>query len=213
MVDGGPWKFYEDRVFLDFLEAEIDVDAHFIEDKLVKISLNWELNTTFGEIVEKVGEPDYIINVPLSGGLECLELLDKLCLYPQLGLFFVFDPGIYDQLIESGNLGQSLLYGEDIINNLRHRDGYGSIQEKYPPATRDITIGNDYEMIHPYVSACYSFGHFVPDLLSVGSRLEVPAPFWGACSAHNKVKFAWEVVGVEYAASLFTLRIAAAPTH
>ncbi|MFZ3069578.1 MAG: hypothetical protein WA110_00430 [Anaerolineaceae bacterium] len=44
---------------------------------------------------------------------------DEITPKTPIGGVDIFDPDIYDQLIESGNLGQSLLYGEDVINNLR----------------------------------------------------------------------------------------------
>jgi hypothetical protein len=163
ITNGGPWDIFDDRVFFTYSDIVVHGVAHFNDNVLSDISFDGELGTSVGDVVDSFGEPDFVINVPVTGGIPGYPDTSYVLtfIYKELGISFAygtsdlpkrwkenlepeipikfinfFDPKIFDQMVESGLFGQSVLTGEQTLKYLRPWSGYGSIQDKYPPAKR-----------------------------------------------------------------------------
>lgn len=164
VTKGEPWGIFESQVFFQFRPMDTHGVAYFIDNKLVTIDIDGEINTTFGQMVDLVGEPDFIITTPLWGGIPLQPSMSYAvtAIYPEIGISFmydtrslprrmqtevspdipldwisIFDTNIYDELIDAKLFGQSILSGEDTRKFMKSWDGYGPLLEKYPPAQID----------------------------------------------------------------------------
>jgi hypothetical protein len=157
IIDGESWKFFSGRSFFNFRYFEIHGVAYYLGDKIDKITFSGNLSTSFGDMEELVGAPEFIISIPL---LRPTTHNVVTAIYPSKGIAFnyntstlpkrlqneispkiplenisFFNPEIYDEMINSGLFGQGFLSGEETLENLRPWVGYGSLNELYPPAS------------------------------------------------------------------------------
>jgi len=157
-IDGDSWEFFSGRSYFSFKRADINCETYYLGETIVNLTFSGELRTTFGEIVDLLGEPDYILT-----GLTVLPTVgySVTAIYPALGIEYsyntrilskrtskdigpdipidfisIFDPEIYNDLIEASLFGQGSLTGEQIRESLRPWDGYGVLLEKYPAAKK-----------------------------------------------------------------------------
>ena len=132
--------------------------ASFIE---IFHNSNKTLNLTFGEAITKLGEPEYIINTPTSGGIPGSPTTSYIviAIHPEWGFGFGYDtrdqpasqkaeikpenklyviiffaPEFLDQLLDAGFYSTRKLGSSEIRKSWKPWDGYGSLVEKYPPA-------------------------------------------------------------------------------
>lgn len=153
-----PWKIFTGSSFFTYYNRKIHGTASYLNEITEELTFSGELRTTFGDIVSEVGYPDYVIVIPLFNPT---SNLDVTALYPTLGIAFsydirtipkrmreeispdipidyvtIFDPNIYDALVDASLFGQSLYNGEETRESLRPWDGYGVLLEKYPAAKK-----------------------------------------------------------------------------
>lgn len=158
-LDGEPWKFFSETSYFSFNDVDIHCVAYYLGKNIVNLTFSGELRTTFGEMVDLVGEPDYILTV-----LTVLPTVgySVTAIYPTLGIEYsyntrdlskqasreirsdipidflsFFDPEIYNDFIDASLFGQGSLSGEETRESMRPWDGYGPLLEKYPPAQID----------------------------------------------------------------------------
>lgn len=161
VTKGEPWGIFKSQVYFQFKPMDTYGVAYFIDNKLVTIDIDGEINTTFGQMVDLAGEPDFIITTPLRGGIPLQPSISYAvtAIYPEWGISFtydtrslpnkmrtevspdisldwisIFDPNIFDELVDAKYFGQSVLSGEDTRKYMKSWDGYGPLLEKYPPA-------------------------------------------------------------------------------
>ncbi len=160
---GEPWNIFEDTIYFHFNKSEIHGRVYISSGKAAYIEIyrdsNRNMDITFGEAVKKLGEPEFITNIPVSGGVPLapttsyivtaiqtergfgfdydtryLPKSKKAKLSPEnkLRVFFFFDPDFFDDLLEAGyfSLGDQT---KDTSKFMRPWDGYGILREKYPP--------------------------------------------------------------------------------
>jgi hypothetical protein len=143
-------------VFFEYSSGNINGNGFFNNGILTGISFEGDLDTTIGNLIEQNGPPDFVINVPIISGSNVItfiykergisysygttDLSKKMSenLEPEIPIEYIllFDPGKYDQMVESGLFGQGHLTGEQTLKYLVPWSGYGLIQFKYPPAKR-----------------------------------------------------------------------------
>ena len=123
------------------------------ESALVSIlMLCGELNTTIGEIVEIIGDPEGIISDPNYTGGRSVMLVN-----PRQGVYYwyntdevprnlefvltpdievkclaSFDPAIYEEILDAGMLSMGHLNAEETLKMMYPWGGYGNLDEKYP---------------------------------------------------------------------------------
>ena len=161
LLNKGKWSIFENQSFFQITNSNIQSTAYFIEEKIVLLDFWGDLDITFEQIMDLVGEPEYIINIPMSVGVpgfpttsfsvnviyptsgilivyntRDLEKNKRSVISPdiQIKLLALFDPSIYDQLLEEGLLSQSMLDREETLKYMRDWKGFGDLNEKYPPA-------------------------------------------------------------------------------
>jgi hypothetical protein len=148
------WSFFDDQVIFTFSNANILGRAHIIKTKVMDLSFEGELNTTIGQLIDILGDPEYIINIPSPSTSSIVTAI-----YPSLGAKFsydtrdiprkfrqvihpdipvkyiyFFDPEIYNQLLDKGLIGLSILSREETIKYMKGWAGYGELKILYPPA-------------------------------------------------------------------------------
>jgi hypothetical protein len=161
VVRGKPWDIFDEVIYFKLRSRGITADIYFLEGKVSMIVFSGDLDITLGKVVVEYGEPEYIANVPLYGGMplagtfsygitafeseqglafayDTRDLPKKLKteITPdiRITLFFYFDPGVFSKLLESGLFFRLQNGGIDAQKSLMPWTGYGNIEEKYPPA-------------------------------------------------------------------------------
>jgi hypothetical protein len=113
--------------------------------KVAELRLMENLNLVFGDVVQRIGEPEYVISAPFIGGGNVF-----VALYPAKGVSFdipytskevgaeteiktitLFDPADYERLL--GNRVFSVYDVEGTKEIMYPWKGYGNIKELYPP--------------------------------------------------------------------------------
>lgn len=166
-LNGKPWNIFEDAIYFYFKESKIEGHVYISNGKVSLLQIfregNRELDVTFGEAVNELGEPEYIINVPVSGGLPLapstsyivtalqpgrgfefdydtryLPKAQKAELKPEnkLRVIGFFDPAFFDQLLDAGFFSLGYLNASETRKYMIPWDGYGILAEKYPPVSR-----------------------------------------------------------------------------
>jgi hypothetical protein len=165
-LNGKPWNIFEDIIYFGFKDSEVHGRVYISNDKAVFIEISrvgdLELDTTFGEAVNMLGEPEYIINIPISGGLPLAPKTNFIiiAIQPERGFGFdydtrylpgyqkaellpenklrgitFFDPAFFDQLLEAGFFSPGHLHSNETRKYMIPWEGYGALEEKYPPAS------------------------------------------------------------------------------
>jgi len=160
---GEPWNIFEDTIYFHFNKSEIQGRANISSGKVVFIQIygdsNRNLDITFGEAVKKLGEPEFVTNIPVSGGVPLAPTTSYIitAIHPERGfgfdydtrylpkstktelspenklrVVFFFDPDFFDQLLEAGYFSGGNK-ASDSSKFMRPWDGYGILREKYPP--------------------------------------------------------------------------------
>jgi hypothetical protein len=125
-----------------------------LSDNLVRVlALCGNLNTTIGEIVERTGKPEGIISGgSVAGGRDVILINSKIGISfwyntdetPKKSEFIIdpeiqvhclvlFDPFFYEEMLEAGLFSMGHYNAEETLRVLYPWDGYGNLDEKYPP--------------------------------------------------------------------------------
>jgi hypothetical protein len=155
---GRPWNIYDDTVDFTMYPNWLNqpatwVDTYIKDNIVVDMTFCGNLDTTLGDLVNKLGEPESVI-VTRGGEVGGLVLGmihpdngvyywywtgsipddRRTDIYPEIkiGCLGYFDPGLYDVMLEAGLFSQGEFSGEDTLKIMYHWAGYGSIEEKYP---------------------------------------------------------------------------------
>lgn len=154
--DSGPWSIFENKIIFQSNDRDFLGYAFLQNGRIVGLEFSGEFSTTFSQLVDQTGEPDYIINNPVrdffvitainkqlgvSFSFATIDVPKKYRgeLFPDtlVSMITYFDPNIYDQMLEAGLFSQGHMDREVTIKYMHPWDGYGSIEKKYPPASRD----------------------------------------------------------------------------
>jgi hypothetical protein len=164
-LNGKPWNIFEDVIYFGFKDSKVVGRIYFSDGKASFIEIfhesNRELSITFEDAVSRLGVPQYIINIPMSGGLPLAPTTSHIIIavQPEQGFGFdfdtrnqptsqkaelrpdnklraitFFDPEFFDQLLEAGFFSLGKLYASETRKFMTPWDGYGVLREKYPPA-------------------------------------------------------------------------------
>ena len=143
------------------LPSKVEAEVYIIKDKVVLILFKGKPGITIGQVIEQIGQPEYIITNPtavhVSFGLSLnilvhgiylskgigfrydsgkynIALKSKITPERKLDLFYYFDPNLYLQLAETGMFGHGAnITPQKALMLLQPWSGYGVIGEKYPP--------------------------------------------------------------------------------
>lgn len=122
----------------------------YIKDDIIRVLLFCgEINTTMGALVEAVGEPEYIISGNDIGGGRTIILIDsqngvdysyttelnnlEITADTQIDCVQSFDPSLYEEMLEAKIFSSGYYNAEETRKVWYPWDGYGNLDEKYPP--------------------------------------------------------------------------------
>ena len=161
ITNGGPRYIFDNLVFFS-LPLEVKAIAFILKNKVVMILFSEKLGITIGQVVEKVGQPEYIITYPAFQPSFFGDSKDILVtiIFPSQGIaieynagrmnralrseinperrvewILYFDPDKLQAILEDGMFTpHSLdLTAWQVKKLLQSWNGYGVIGEKYPP--------------------------------------------------------------------------------
>jgi len=152
---GEPWNSFND-VGVFSISSNIEGNIYFVNDIVVFLGFFGDLNISFSRAIEELGEPEYIVNIPMNIPNKTNEIF---ALIPKNGINFAynthdmgikskseiipenkitrvgfFDPSYFDYLLEAGTFSEGFLDSVQTKEYMVPWTGYGDIEEKYPPA-------------------------------------------------------------------------------
>lgn len=127
------------------LQGQVDIT----DSKVSTLIFCGKINTTMSRLIEEIGEPEHIITGNAIGGGRNVILIDSkngvsywftadlsnLEIVPttQIGCIHLFDSSIYETLLEIGAFSAGYYNAEETKRVWYEWDGYGDLDEKYPP--------------------------------------------------------------------------------
>lgn len=153
---GASGNVFEITIFFSFRQGwtfeqrpKLRGNANITDDKLGALTFCGEINTTIGELVEQVGEPENIISGNNIGGGRTAILtlpsegvafwytaeLSNLEITPdtQIDCIQLFDPSLYNKMLDAKRFSAGYYNAEETLRVMYPWDGYGNLDEKYPP--------------------------------------------------------------------------------
>lgn len=150
------WDIFDHQTTFSFVQdwsfdqrSELRGYAYIKDDIIRVLAFCGEINTTMGALVEAVGEPEYIISGDdFSGGRLVILIhsktgvsysytakLSNLEITPdtQIDCIQSFDPLLYEEMLDAGLFSNSGYSAEETLRVMYPWDGYGNLDEKYPP--------------------------------------------------------------------------------
>jgi len=150
------WNIFDDQFYFSFrrswalnqspkLRGEGSIKNNTVSDLI----LCGGINTSISELVEQIGEPEYIISGNNFYGGRTVILthpskgvsywytteLDRFEITPdtQIGCLGIFDPLLYEEMLEAKFFSAGYYNAEETLKVQYLWDGYGNLDEKYPP--------------------------------------------------------------------------------
>jgi hypothetical protein len=161
IVSPNPLSIYSDLVVSKALTGE-KITIALTDDKVISIIISGDLNMSFGEAIEKYGEPEYIIVFGTIGrGFLWSDAIHTIvhAINPSKGVMFgydaseagkkwqseispgvkldnvyYFDPKDFDRLADAKAFSAGNANAEETKGAMVPWSGYGKIGEKYPYA-------------------------------------------------------------------------------
>lgn len=148
-----PWKIFDQRIWFylyknsSLTKVQTDGSIYFVDEKVVALLLQRNIGRTFGEMVEKLGNPEAIISKPFVGGgtvvmavipskgveYEFYARSDELQADTNIDNVMLFDVNYYEDLLESGMFSLGEYNANETRKIMYPWKGYGSIEKLYPP--------------------------------------------------------------------------------
>ena len=149
-----PWKMFSGTITFAIhlkefgIGEEVDGEIYIIVDRVTVLKLFRNLNLTFEDGIQKFGEPEIIITVPLYHGGE----YSLVAIYPSRGVAFEsilysnnveketeifaitsFDINRYENLLEAGMFSDGFYESVDSKIIMYPWKSYGNVEELYNP--------------------------------------------------------------------------------
>lgn len=150
---GEPWWIFNNILYFESSSGDWEGEVYILDDKVVMQTFFGDLGINFSEAIEKIGKPEFVINIPTSLGYS-ISAFDPVIgteftfdtagvpkrkrseLIPESPITMVsyFDPSRYDELLDGEMFSMGFLGKEKTFKYLHPWAGYGSIAQKYPHA-------------------------------------------------------------------------------
>lgn len=155
--NGRPRDIFEDVIYFDFKKRGLGGWIHISNGKVSFIQFfseggNGVLGISFSNALKQLGEPQYILNIPTTGGIPGAPTTSYriFAFHPERGISFNFDtrqqPAYRrSELRPENKLGGIAFFDPEFFEQLLDAgyfspreywtpwDGYGKITKKYPP--------------------------------------------------------------------------------
>lgn len=155
-VTNDSWNMFDNQMFFSFhqnwsfnQDTKLRGYVYLINNKVSKLAFCGEIKTTIGDITEQIGEPENIISgnnfyggrtviltYPLKGvSFSYTTQLDNLEINSdtQISCLEIFDPQLYEAMLEAKFFSNGYYNAEETLRVMYPWDGYGNLDEKYPP--------------------------------------------------------------------------------
>ena len=150
------WNIFDDQVYFSFRQGWtlsqrpiLRGEAYITNDTVSELILCGEINTSMGELTEQIGEPEGIVSGNnFYGGRTVILIdsqdgvsywyttdLDKLEINSDTSIdcLKIFDPSLYEEMLEAKFFSAGYYNAEETLRVMYPWDGYGNLDEKYPP--------------------------------------------------------------------------------
>jgi len=150
------WNIFDDQFYFSFRQgwtlnqqSKLRGEGTVKNDTVSDFILCGEINTTMGELVEQIGEPEYIISgnnfyggrtVIITDSQKGISYwytteLDNLEIAPDTSMecLKIFDPSLYEAMLDAKLFSNGYYNAEETLKVQYSWDGYGNLDEKYPP--------------------------------------------------------------------------------
>lgn len=151
-----PWDIYDGGVNFylypsGFYKHNVVVESRFIEDKVADIRFCGNPGVSFGDVVEKIGEPKNIVITISFGGRFVTAVNEDIGVWfsyntsdiskplqakisPEIPIkcLVYFAPEYYDEMLAAGTFSAGFLDAEQTLETMRPWTGYGDLS-KYMP--------------------------------------------------------------------------------
>jgi hypothetical protein len=151
-----PWNIFDNQIFFSFQQGwrlsqrpKLRGEVYITNKRVSELTLCGEINTTMGALVETIGEPEHIISGNNIGGGRTVILtnsrkgvsfsftteLDSLEITPstQIDCIRIFDPALYEKMLDARFFSNGYYNAEETLRVWYPWNGYGNLDEKYPP--------------------------------------------------------------------------------
>ncbi len=156
-----PWSVFDNKVYFAIYQdaatnqqSKIRGYSYSIDGIVSQLILCGEIHTSMGDIVDVIGDPENILsggNIEDPGRLVILMNSQKGISYwytaqktrnsqryeitpdVQVDCVDVFDPVLYEKLLDAKLLSGGHLNAEETLKVMYPWNGYGDLEEKYPP--------------------------------------------------------------------------------
>ena len=151
-----PWDIFDNQIFFSFQQdwtlsqhPKIDGEVEITNNIVSELIICGEINTTMGAIVGAIGDPENIISGDNFYGGRTVILIDSengvsywyianlnnLELTPdtKIGCLEIFDSSLYEKMLEAKFFSNGYYNAEETMKVWYPWDGYGNLDEKYPP--------------------------------------------------------------------------------
>jgi hypothetical protein len=154
-----PWKIYDGKIIFFLYPSpilknrhEAYVQSNILKGKVSDIGFCGNLGTSFGNVVEKIGEPKSIIILGSPSGGSFVNAVNE-----DIGVQFTYDtadiprqlrakiapeipikclvyfaPEFYDLMLEAAQFSAGHLNAEQTLNAMRPWNGYGDLEQYMP---------------------------------------------------------------------------------
>lgn len=150
------WNIFDDQFYFSFRQewtlnqrSKLQGEGAIKNNTVSDFILCGEINTTMGELVEQIGEPESIISgnnfyggrtVIITDSQKGVSYwytteLDNLEIAPDTSMdcLKIFDPSLYEAMLEAKFFSNGYYNAEETLKVMYPWDGYGNLDEKYPP--------------------------------------------------------------------------------
>ena len=154
--DNRPWDIFDNQIFFSFRQGwtlsqrpKIRGFVYTTNNIVSDLTICGEIMTSMSRLVEEIGEPEHIISGNDIGGGRTVILIDSqngvsywyttelnnLEINPdtQIDCFEIFDPSLYEKMLEAKFFSNGYYNAEETLKVWYPWDGYGNLDEKYPP--------------------------------------------------------------------------------
>lgn len=152
-----PWLIYDGGLNFylypsGFYKHNVVVESRFIQGKVAEVNFCGDPGVSFGDVVEKIGEPKNIIILgsPSGGRLVTAinegsgvqftydtaniprKLREKIAPEIPIKCLMYFAPEFYDKILEAGLIAMGHLNAEQTLKAMRPWVGYGDLEQYMP---------------------------------------------------------------------------------
>jgi hypothetical protein len=153
-----PWNIFDNQIFFSLnqvsvLAKETKIQVYLTHEIVSDMNICGDLQISMGDIVDQVSEPKSIFSNNNIAGDRTIVLVDpnsgiaywystdpklKESQYEinpetKIGCLGIFDPNLYEKMLDAKRFSNGIYDREETLKAQYPWNGYGNLNEKYPP--------------------------------------------------------------------------------